>query len=75
MRRSLSVDNGDDVPPASTVAPDEFCEEATILIAAGVQEMDRLSNAVAAGLADWGADTFALYEGELRRGLAATPCR
>ena len=75
VRRPLSVDDSGNVPSASTSAPDECCEEATILIATGPQQMDRLSNAVAAGLADWGVDTFALNEDGLRRGLSATPYR
>ena len=75
MTGSWSVEHGGDVPPASTPAPDESCEERAISVAAGDRETDRLSDAVATGLADLGVDTFALYEDELCRGRSAAPCR
>ena len=75
MTRSSSVEHGGDVPPASTPAPDESCEETAISVAVGNRETDRLSGAVATGLADWGVDTFTMYEDELRRGRSAARCR
>lgn len=75
MTGSSTVEHGGDVPPVSTPAPDESCEETAISVAAGDRETDRLSDAVATGLADRGADTFALYEDKLRRGRSAAPCR
>ena len=75
MTGSSSVEHGGDLPPASTSAPDESCEETAIAVAAGDRETGRLSDAVATGLADRGVDTFALYEDELRRGRSAAACR
>lgn len=82
MARSLTIDYGDDVLLALGLTPDEFCEEAKLLIAVKLHEMGRLSTGAAAGLADvpkpvfltkladYGVDTFDLGEEELRRDLS-----
>ena len=83
MTRSLTIDYGDDVLLALGMTPDEFGEEAKILIAIKLVEMGRLSTGAAAGLANLpkprfleklaahGVDTFDLSEDELQRDLAS----
>ena len=82
MKRSLTIDYGDDVLLALGMSPEQFCEEAEILIAVKLHEMGRLSTGAAAELADvpkplfltrladYGVATFDLSADELRRDLA-----
>jgi len=81
MTRSLTIDYGDDVLLALGLTPEEFREEAKILIAVKLYEMGRLSAGAAAELADvpkplfltrladYGVDTFNLSREELQRDL------
>ena len=83
MTRSMTIDYGDDVLLALGLTPDEFREEAKILIAVKLYEMGRLSTGAAAEfadvpkplfltkLADYGVDTFKLSKEELQRDLAS----
>ena len=83
MTRSLTIDYGDDVLLALGLTPEEFCEEAKILIAVKLYEMGRLSTGAAAELAnvpkplfltklaDYGVDTFNLSKEELQRDSAS----
>ena len=82
MTRSLTIDYGDDVLLALSLTPEEFREEAKILIAVKLYEMGRLSTGAAAELADvpkplfltkladYGVDTFDLSGEELQRDAA-----
>ena len=82
MKRSLTIDYGDDVLLALGMSPEQFCEEAKIPIAMKLHEMGRLSTGAAAELADipkplflikladYGIDTFDPSADELRRDLA-----
>ena len=82
MTRSVIIDYGDDVLLALGLTPEEFREEAKILIAVKLYEMGRLSTGAAAELADvtkplfltkladYGVDTFDLSKEELQRDLA-----
>ena len=79
MTRSLTIDYGDDVLLALGLTPEEFREEAKLLIAVKLYEMGRLSTGAAAALADlpkplfltkladYGVDTFDLSAEELQR--------
>ena len=83
MTRSLTIDYGDDVLLALGLTPDEFREEAKILIAVKLYEMGRLSTGAAAELADvpkplfltklagYGVDTFDLSGEEIQRDVAS----
>ena len=83
MTRSLTIDYGDDVLLALGLTPEEFREEAKILIAVKLYEMGRLSTGAAAVLADmpkplfltklagYGVDTFDLSGEELQRDVAS----
>ena len=82
VTRSLTIDYGDDVLLALGLTPEEFHEEAKILIAVKLYEMGRLSTGAAAGfanvpkplflnkLSDYGVDTFDLSEEEIQRDLS-----
>ena len=82
MTRSLTIDYGDDVLLALGLTPEEFREEAKVLIAVKLYEMGRLSTGAAAALADlpkplfltkladYGVDTFDLSAEELQRDLS-----
>ena len=82
MTRSLTIDYGDDVLLALGLTPEEFREEAKILIAVKLYEMGRLSTGAAAGfanvpkplflnkLSDYGVYTFDLSGEEIQRDLA-----
>ena len=81
MTRSLTIDYGDEVLLALGLSPDQFREEAKILLAVKLYEMGRLSTGAAAQfagvpkplfltkLADYGVDTFDLSDEELRRDM------
>ena len=81
MTRSLTIDYGDEVLLALGLSPDQFREEAKILIAVKLYEMGRLSTGAAAKfadvpkplfltqLADYGVETFDLSDEELRRDM------
>ena len=81
MTRSLTIDYGDEVLLALGLSPDQFREEAKILIAVKLYEIGRLSTGAAAKfagvpkplfltkLADYGVDTFDLSDEELRRDI------
>ena len=83
MARSLTIDYGDDVLLALGLTPEEFREEAKILIAVKLYEMGRLSTGAAAELADvpkplfltklagYGVDTFDLSGEEIQRDVAS----
>ena len=82
MTRSLTIDYGDDVLLALGLTPEEFREEAKILIAVKLYEMGRLSTGAAAGfanvpkplflnkLSDYGIYAFDLSGEEIQRDLA-----
>ena len=82
MTRSLTINYGDDVLLALGLTPEEFHEEAKLLIAVKLCELGRLSTGAAAELAglpkplfltklaDYGVDTFDLSAEELQRDLA-----
>ena len=86
MKRTLTIEYGDDVLLALGLSPEQFSEEAKLLVAVKLYELGRLSSGAAAGLAgipkplfltklaDYGVDTFQLTEEELRRDLASA-CR
>ncbi len=86
MTRSLTIDYGDEVLLALGLSPDQFREEAKILIAVKLYEMGRLSTGAAAKfagvpkplfltkLADYGVDTFDLSDEELRRDRTHAHC-
>ena len=81
MTRSLTIDYGDEILLALGLSPDQFREEAKIIIAVKLHEMGRLSTGAAAKLAgipkplfltklaDYGVDTFDLSDEELRRDM------
>ena len=81
MTRSLTIDYGDEILLALGLSPDQFREEAKILIAVKLHEMGRLSTGAAAKLAgipkplfltklaDYGVATFDLSDEELRRDM------
>ena len=82
MTRSLTIDYRHDVLLALGLTPEEFREEAKVLIAVKLYEMGRLSTGAAAALAgvpkslfltklaDYGVNTFDLSEEELQRDVA-----
>lgn len=81
MTRSLTIDYGDEVLLALGLSPDQFREEAKVLIAVKLYELGRLSTGAAAQfagvpkplfltkLADYGVDTFDLSNEELRQDM------
>ena len=83
MMRSLTIDYGDNVLLALGLTPEEFREEAKILIAVKLYEMGRLSTGAAAKLADvpkplflmklagYGVDAFELSDEDLERDLVS----
>jgi predicted HTH domain antitoxin len=83
MRRTLTIEYGDDVLLALGLSPEQFSEEAKLLVAVKLYELGRLSSGAAARLAgipkplfltklaDYGVDSFRLTEEELRQDLAS----
>ncbi len=83
MKRTLTIEYGDDVLSALGLSPEQFSEQMLLLVAVKLHEMGRLSTGAAARLAgipkplflakvaDYGIDTFRLTEEELRQDLAS----
>ena len=81
MKRTLTIDYGDEVLLALGYSPKQFSEEAKLLIAIKLYELDRLSSGRAAKLAgipkplfliklaEYGVDTFQLTEYDLQQNL------
>ena len=82
MRRTLSVEYGDEVLLALGESPEQFGEELKLLTAIKLYELGRLSSGAAASLAgipkpvflsrlaEYGVDSFRLNEEELLRDIA-----
>lgn len=82
MKRTLTVEYGDEVLLALGVSPEQFGEEVKLLTAVKLYELGRLSSGAAASLAeipkavflsklaDYGVDSFRLTEEELRQDVA-----
>ena len=83
MKRTLTIEYGDDVLLALGYSPRQFSEEARNLVAVKLYELGRLSSGAAAKLAnipkplflmklsDYGVDTFHQTEEDLHRDLAS----
>ena len=83
MKQTLTIEYGDDVLLALGLSPEQFSEEAKLLVAVKLYELGRLSSGAAARLAGipkplfltklagYGVDTFRLSEEELRQDLAS----
>jgi len=77
--RTLTIDYGDDVLLALGLSPEQFTEEAKILVAVKLYELGRLSSGAAATLAgipkplfltklaDYGVDNFQQAQEDIRR--------
>ena len=84
MNRTLTIDYSDEVLLALGCSPEQFSEEAKLLIAVKLYELGRLSSGAAAKLAgipkplfltklaDYGVDAFQLTEEDLQQDLAST---
>ena len=82
MRRTLTLEFGDEVLLALGVSPEQFREELKLLAAVKLYELGRLSSGAAANLAEipkplflsklaeLGVDSFRLTEEELRQDVA-----
>ena len=82
MKRTLTVDYGDEVLLALGVTPEQFGEELKLLTALKLYELGRLSSGAAARLAEipkplflsklaeYGVDTFRLTREELQQDVA-----
>ena len=82
MKRTLTIDYGDEVLLALGCSPKQFSEEAKCLVAIKLYELGRLSSGAAAKLAcipkplfltklaDCGVDSFQLTEEDLQQDLA-----
>lgn len=83
MTRTMTIEYGDEVLLALGVSPEEFSEQAKLLMAVKLYELGRLSSGAAARLAgipkplflsklaDYGVDTFQLSEEDLRQDLTS----
>ena len=83
MNRTLTIDYSDEVLLALGCSPEQFSEEAKLLVAVKLYELGRLSSGAAAKLAgipkplflmklaDYGVDTFHLTEEDLQQDLAS----
>ena len=86
MKRTLTIDYGDEVLLALGYTPRQFNEEGKLLIAIKLYELGRLSSggvAKLAGipkplfltmLAEYGVDTFQLTEDDLQQDLDSARC-
>ena len=82
MKRTLTIDYGDEVLLALGYSPRQFSEEAKILVAVKLYELGRLSSGAAAKLADipkplflvklseYGVYAFQLTEEDIQQDLA-----
>ncbi len=83
MKRTLTIDYGEEVLLALGYSPRQFSEEAKILVAVKLYELGRLSSGAAAKLADipkpmflmkladCGVDAFHLTEEDIQQDLAS----
>ena len=83
MKRTLTIDYSDEVLLALGCSPEQFSEEAKLLVAVKLYELGRLSSGAAAKLADipkplflikladYGVDVFHLIEEDLQQDLAS----
>ena len=83
MKRLLTIDYSDEVLLALGCSPEQFNEEAKLLLAVKLYELGRLSSGAAAKLADipkplflmkladYGVDAFQLTEEDLQQDLAS----
>ena len=83
MTRTITIEYGDEVLSALGVSPEQFSEQAKLLMAVKLYELGRLSSGAAARLAgipkplflsrlaDYGVDTFQLSEEDLRQDLTS----
>ena len=81
MSKSLTIDYGENILIALNLTPEEFSQEARMLIAVKLYELGRLSTGAAAEfarvskplfltkLAEYSVDTFKLSEEELQNDL------
>lgn len=81
--KTLTIDYGDEILQALGLSPEQFSEEARLLIAVKLYELGRISSGAAAALAgiskplfltklaDYQVDSFRMSEEELRRDLAS----
>ena len=83
MKRTLTIDYSDEVLLSLGCSPEQFSEEAKLLVAIKLCELGRLSSGAAAKLADipkplflmkladYGVDAFQLTEEDLQQDLAS----
>lgn len=83
MKRTMTIDYGDDILLALGLSPEQFSEETKLLVAIKLYELGRLSSGAAASLAgipkslfltklaDYGVNTFSQTEAELQQDLAS----
>ena len=83
MKRTLTIDYSDEILLALGCSPEQFNEEAKLLVAVKLYELGRLSSGAAAKLADipkslflikladYGVDAFQLTEEDLQPDLAS----
>ena len=83
MQRTLTIDYSDEVLLALGCSPEQFNEEAQLLVAVKLYELGRLSSGAVAKLAgipkplfltklaDYGVDAFQLTEEDLQQDLAS----
>ena len=83
MKRTLTIDYSDEVLLTLGYSPEQFNEEAKLLLAVKLYELGRLSSGTAAKLAgipkplflmklaDYGVDAFQLTEEDLQQDLAS----